>query len=248
MNILALHNLKGGVGKTAAAVNLAWEAGRAGWPTLVWDLDAQGAASWYLGADGGFERKAKKLLGGKSPLGREVRPTPHDNVDVLPADQALHELDDLLRRTADSRKHLGTLLEPFAEQYALVVLDCPPGLSRFAEQVARAADRVLVPVVPSPLSLRAWTQMREHLGGKKSVRRRLSPFFSLVDRRRRLHRDWLAEPPAAFEGLMAGWVPYASVVERMGLEQAPVGTFAPRSAAARAYAGLWAEVAAGFGR
>ncbi len=247
MNVLALHNVKGGVGKTAAAVNLAWHAGQAGLPTLLWDLDAQGAASFYLGADDGLVHKPKKLLAGKSPLGREVRGTPYANVDVLPADSGLRELDRILRKMSESRKHLQGLLEPFSEQYAVTILDCPPTLSELAEQVARAADTVLVPVVPSPLSLRAWSQMQAHWDGKRGIRRRFRPFFSLVDRRRRLHREWLASPPEPLAKRLASWVPYASVVERMGLEEAPVGAYAPRSPAARAYDALLSELAGTLG-
>ena len=48
MKTLALYNIKGGVGKTAAAVNLSYCASRDGFRTLVWDLDPQGAASFYF--------------------------------------------------------------------------------------------------------------------------------------------------------------------------------------------------------
>ncbi len=100
-----------------------------------------------------------------------------------------------------------------------------------------------MPVVPTPLSLRAWEQVRDYAGtGKRG--RRLLPFYSMVDRRRRLHREWLATPPEGLSGVAKAWIPYASAVERMGLERAPVGKLAPRSPAAAAFRALWEEVAA----
>ena len=48
MKVIAIYNLKGGVGKTAASVNLSYLASRGGYRTLGWDLDAQGAASFYF--------------------------------------------------------------------------------------------------------------------------------------------------------------------------------------------------------
>ena len=68
MKTIAFYNLKGGVGKTATAVNMAWHAARWKHRTLLWDLDPQGAASFYLGVDQdnpGY--KAGSLLKGKQP-------------------------------------------------------------------------------------------------------------------------------------------------------------------------------------
>ncbi len=135
MKIVAFYSLKGGVGKTAAAVNTAWLAGSEGVSTLLWDLDAQGAATWYLGVDPGLQKGARKVLRGKSPLGRERRSTAYEHLDVLPSDFEFREMDRLLDKNADSKRHLGDLLEPFSESDALVVLDCPPGLGTLSDQV-----------------------------------------------------------------------------------------------------------------
>ena len=80
----AIYSLKGGVGKTAAAVNLASEAALDGRHVLLWDLDPQGAASWYLGVDDPPEMSAKRIVSGKAPLGRYVQHTDQERLDVLP--------------------------------------------------------------------------------------------------------------------------------------------------------------------
>lgn len=245
MHTIAFYNLKGGVGKTAAAVNVAYLAAAGGLPTLFWDLDTQGAASWYLGVKPQLEGKAKKVLRGKEPVGRQVRRSPYPNLDVIPADLAYRDMDLILNK-ADSADVLSGLLAPFAETYGLVVLDCPPSFSRVSENVFAAADQVLVPVIPTPLSLRAYEQLKEHYAREKLPKKRLRPFFSLVDRRRKLHRDWLAEPPAALDRLLTSAIPYAAAVERMGTEQAPLPVYAPRAPVAQAYRGLWEEVRKGL--
>lgn len=242
MKVVALHNLKGGVGKTSAAVNLAREANRDGLPVLLWDLDAQGAATWVLGGESGLGKKVSKLLSGKSPLGERVQHTPWERFDLLPADIRLRELDRLLDDNASGDKHLKKLIEPFGEEYALMILDCPPGLSTLADQLIRAADRILVPTIPSPLSVQAFSRMLEHLDLKKRQRERLSPFFNLVDRRRKLHAEWLESPPAAIGKPMENWIPYASDVERMSLECRPLADLVPRGRATLAYRRLWREL------
>ncbi|KAA0017768.1 ParA family protein [Salinicola corii] len=242
MKVVALHNLKGGVGKSSAAVNMAREANRDGLPVLLWDLDAQGASTWILGGEDGMSRKVGKLLAGKSPLGEQVQHTPWERFDLLPADMRLRELDRILGDKADGDKHLKRLIAPFSEEYALMILDCPPGLSTLADQLIRAADRILVPTIPSPLSVQAFSRMLEHLDLKKRQRQRLTPFFNLVDRRRTLHREWLEAPPAAIGAPMQTWIPYASDVERMSLECRPLADLAPRSRATHAYRRLWQEL------
>jgi len=242
MNVIALYNLKGGVGKSAAAANLAYLAAQAGLPTLLWDLDPQGAAAWYLGVDRGFAARPKKLLGGKSPLGREIRLTPHTGLEVLPADTSFRNADLLIAKSGDGRKLLGELIEPLNERYALLILDCPATASRLAENVVRAATLVLSPTIPTPLSLRAWQQMQEHFGTKRRDREKLVAFFSMVDRRRALHRQWTDTPPPEFGRPLRSWIPYATDVEQMGLQRAPVPRFAPRAPVTDAYRRLWAEV------
>jgi cellulose biosynthesis protein BcsQ len=60
MFIISLYNLKGGVGKTASCVNFAYMAARDGFRTLIWDLDPQGAASYYYKAHTTIKGSAKK--------------------------------------------------------------------------------------------------------------------------------------------------------------------------------------------
>ncbi|ABI57762.1 ParA family protein [Alkalilimnicola ehrlichii MLHE-1] len=241
MEVIAFYNLKGGVGKTAAAVNLAWLAARDGLPTVFWDLDAQGAASWYLGVEEGLQGKPRKLLSGKRPIGRELCDTAWDNLQLLPADERYRHLDlHLDEKGGDDRLH--QLLEPLSERYALAVLDCPPSFSRLSENVFRAASRVLVPLVPTPLSLRAWAQLRAFFKQHELPRRKLVPFWSMVDRRRGMHRQLVEQPPLNMKRLLGPAIPYSTQVEQMGLHQRPVCDFAPTSPAARAYEALWDEV------
>ena len=248
MKIIAFHNLKGGVGKTAAASNIAALAAEQGIPTLLWDLDPQGAVSWYFGNTGSSARvpKAGRLVKGKTPIGKTIVPTGIDNLDLIPADVSFRNIDLQLEKHGD-RDTLADWLEPLGEDYGLIVLDCPPSLSRLAEQVFRVSDRVLVPLVPTWLSLNSWHQMQEFIADKKLDRRKFHPFWTMADRRKRLHRELLETPPEELGQLMPGYIPYASDVERMGEKRQPVHWFAPRSTAAHSYRLLWRSLSRGKG-
>lgn len=240
MQMLALYSIKGGVGKTASAVNLAAEASRAGKRVLLWDLDPQAATTFYLRnkariRGGGVE----KLVRGKAALEKTVRETTLENLDLLPASFESRELDQLLEGKKASR--LRKVLKPLFDDYDLVVLDCPPSITTLSEQIFSSVDVLLVPVVPTTLSLRTLSQLQTHLD-REDATTPVWPFFTLVDRRRKLHTEVMEDFRRHWPAQLSSAIPGASVVERMGIERAPLLQFAPRSAAALAYRALWEEI------
>lgn len=242
MRSIALYNLKGGVGKTAASVNLAYLAAAHGVETLLWDLDPQGASSWYFHSEP-EDLKAKKVFEGATAAARLVKPSPYEHLSLIPADFSYRYLDILLKKVEPPREALKRLLKPFSAQYGLAVLDCPPSLSHLADNVFAAADRVLVPVIPTYLSLRAFEQVQDYFRQQGFDPRKLRPFYSMADRRRSLHRDLLEQPPQLMARRYHAVVPYASSVERMGEHRAPLSDHSSAAdPALLAYAELWLEL------
>lgn len=244
MLIIACYNIKGGVGKTATAVNLAYLSAGFGARTLVWDLDPQGAASFYFRIKPKLKGGAKKLLANKALLEDFIKGTDYDNLDLLPADFSYRNMDLLLEDTGKPQRRLLKLLKPLADDYDMVFLDCAPSISLVSESVFRAADALLIPTIPTTLSLRTLSQIQKycHKHGLETLR--LLPFFSMVDSRKQLHRLIVEHPPGIALPMLKASIPYASEVERMGLERRPVCDFAHQSRAARAYHALWEELVA----
>jgi len=240
VKVIALYNIKGGVGKTAAAVNLAYLCAGGGRPTLLWDLDPQGAASYCLRVDARVKGGRKALLSGKHPLSRSVQPSPYPGLDVLPADFSYRHMDVALSDEKRPERRFRKLLEPLERDYDTIFLDCPPGLTLSSESMFGAADLLLVPVIPATLSLRTLALIDDFLKREELTDLRLRAFYSLVDRRKALHRqlvDNRHDGPFLFTT-----IPYASDVERMAERRAPVAEYAPRSPAAAAFAQLWSEL------
>jgi chromosome partitioning protein len=242
MRVLATYSIKGGVGKTATAVNLGYLAARDGIRTLVWDLDPQGAASFYFRVKARVKGGGKSLVRGDRNPDSGIKATDFPGLDLLPADFSYRHLDLELGRTSKPVKQIARVLRPLAREYDLLVIDCAPSISLVSESVFRAADILLVPTIPTPLSLRTLLQLLRSLRAVKAKRLGLYPFFCMVDRRKILHRktaDLAAEIPIPF---LQTQVPYSSVVEQMGAHRAPLHTYARRSAAARSYEALWQEI------
>jgi len=231
---IAIYSLKGGVGKTTLSVNLAWAAATlSSRRTLLWDLDPQAASSFIL-SDRKPRGEAQSIFTRDVEPEKLVRPTDVPRLDLLGADTSLRGLD-ILFHELDKKKRLAKLLAGLAKDYDRILLDCPPGLTETSEQVIRAADLIVMPVIPSPLSERAFEEVARHLG---NARDRLMPVHSMVDRRRTLHGEALARHP--------DWpiIPMASAIETMTARRAPIGAYAPRAAATTSFAELWRRIEA----
>jgi chromosome partitioning protein len=234
--IVAVYSAKGGVGKTTLAVNLAWASSALSKRrTLLWDLDAQGAASYILGQELG-PKSARSSITRDGDVSGLIRPSNIEGVDVLPADDSLRTLDYAFHDLG-KRRRLAKIAAHLEADYDRIIIDCPPGLTDTSDQILRAANLVVVPVIPSALSQRALDVIKEHIGRKKGPKVTLAPVFSMVDRRRLVHQAELDRHK--------GWpaIPMASAYEKMSEERKPIGELLPRSApAVEAIAVLWRRI------
>jgi chromosome partitioning protein len=238
--VLATYNIKGGVGKTSAAVNLATLAAREGAPTLLWDLDPQGASTYLFRVRAKVKGGGAKLVGGKSDVDALLKGTDTEGLDLLPADFSYRHMDLALGDAKRPERRLSRVLEPLKDEYEYTFLDCPPSISLVSESVFGAADALLVPIIPATLSSRTLEQLHSVLDRKGP---KVLGFFSMADRRKRLHRELMGELAGDYD-ILDTVIPNSADVERMGSQRAALVDFAPKSRAARAYADLWSEVRA----
>jgi chromosome partitioning protein len=239
--VLATYNIKGGVGKTSAAVNLAYLASRDG-PTLLWDLDPQAAATYLL-------RVAPEVRGGGRGLVRRrqraiahIKGSDHEGLDLLPADFSYRHMDLVLDKFKHPTRRLARVLAPLRAEYEYIFLDCPPSISLVSESVFEAADTLLVPIIPATLSARTFDKLSSLVRGDAS-RAQILAFFSMIEVGKPHHRDVMAQVRGAHSVTMLGAaIPAADEIEQMGVERDVVGAFAPRSRGALAYEALWWDV------
>jgi len=241
VRVIATYNIKGGVGKTSAAVNVAALAARAGLRTLLWDLDPQGSASYLLRIKPKVRGGVRKLIDQRSDVEDLLKGTDIAGLDLLPADFSYRHMDLALGDTKRPEARLAKLLRPVAQDYDLAILDCPPSISLVSESVFETADALLVPLIPATLSVRTFEQLLHFVADEVADPPEIVAFFSMVDRRKRLHREVVDGLGGTYPQIAKAAIPAASDVERMGVTRMPIVEFAPTSPAARAYEALWEE-------
>ena len=239
MTTLALYNLKGGVGKTAAAINFAYLAAADGLKTLLWDLDPQGSSSFYLHVKND-KSESEKLFSGKLDIKDAIKDSGFENLWAIPADISARNMDVILDDAKQSKKKLKSLLNSL-RGFDLVILDSPPGISLVHDNVFNAADYILMPNIPTTLSIRSYETVAAYFKENELDKTKLKCFFSMVDHRKTLHHETLQ----SFYNnklFLKNYIPYLSDVEKMGVHQQPLFEFAKSSYAAQCFRNLWSEV------
>ena len=241
MIVVALYNLKGGVGKTASCVNFAYLAAKDGYKTLLWDIDPQGSTTFYYQAKPKNGQGIKKLISKDSNLDNAILATEYENLEIIPADNSSKSFDIMLEEMKGQKNRLKGILKQLENEYDFVFIDCPPGFSALSENIFSAADIVLMPIIPTTLSVRTYNMVEDYFKEKNLDIDKLMCFFSMADRRKNLHNE-IMEELYKDDKFFQNYIPYLSDVEKMGLHRQPVEEYARSSYAAKCYSELWTEI------
>jgi cellulose biosynthesis protein BcsQ len=230
------------VGKTAAAVNLSYLASIEGHPTLLLDLDPQGSASYYFRVRPSKKHRTKKLIKGKKTIEDNLKGTDYDGLDALPSHMSYRNLDIALDSLKRPKRHLKDLMVPLRKEYRYIFLDSPPNITLVSENIFNAADILLIPVIPTTLSMLAYEKLWRFFADKNLDKSKIAAFYSMVEKRKKMHKEIVVQKHPREKKFLKTVIPYSVVVEKMGIHREPVSCYAPDSSAALAYTSLWNEI------
>jgi chromosome partitioning protein len=244
MITVALYNLKGGVGKTASCVNFAYLAAKDGFKTLLWDIDPQGSTPFYYKVKPKDVQGIKKLISKDANLENAILSTEYDNLEIIAADNSAKSFDIMLEEMKGQKNRLKGILKQLENEYDFVFIDCPPGFSTLSENIFSAADIVLMPIIPTTLSIRTYNMVKDYFKEKELDSAKLMCFFAMADRRKNMHNE-IMEQLYKDKKFFQNYIPYLSEVEKMGIYRQPIEEYARSSYAARCYHELWTEIKEG---
>jgi chromosome partitioning protein len=240
MKIVAVYSNKGGVGKTTTAVNLAYLSSLNGLKTLFCDLDPQSSASYYFRVKPKIKSGVNGFLEGDS-LEDSIKATDYENLDILPSDITLRKIDVKISKTKTPKKHLGKILSNFKNQYDIIFIDSPPTFNLLAENIFNCADFILIPIIPTTLSIRTYDQLNNFFRSNKYKLKKIVTFFSMVDKRKKMHLEFIEKVNFYLPYNLKTLILQLSDIEKMGITREPVLYTSPNSKASMVYKALWSE-------
>lgn len=242
MRTISCYSVKGGVGKTATAVNIAYWAAKSGLKTLLIDLDAQGASSFYFRVKPTQKKWGKRFFSAYNELLSHIKASDYDKLDVIPAHLSFRNFDALLSSLEKRKGRLKKILTGLGKEYQLIILDCPPTIGYLAEAVFNASNLILVPVVPTTLSERTFEQLLEFFDKNDYPKKKIVPFFSMVQANKNLHKNTIEKLSERHNFFLESRIPFSIDVENMGEHRAPIDVYARSRPANKAYFSLWREI------
>lgn len=246
MKKIAVYNIKGGVGKTTTSVNLACFLAKSGLSVLLWDLDPQGGSSFFFNRQNSNNNTHGRLFDRYITIYDVIHSTESYQIDVISNDALFsdHYMNHASRMTTVSfgnNELIENTLKEVEDDYDVCIMDCAPGRLLLHNNIFHAADLLLNPNLPAPLSIYCNNMMMDTLQEDASLAKKVLSFYNMVQVHKILHKQYLDNRKDA-SWMLDSFIPFYSDIELIGLTKESIFHQEKESKAGTYYHNLWVEI------
>jgi cellulose biosynthesis protein BcsQ len=248
VKIVAIYNIKGGVGKTTTAVNIACLLAKQNLSVLVWDLDPQGGTSYFFNKANKNDYGFLKLFGDYISIYDVIEPADTYHIDIISNDskfseQFINSASHLTRVHFLNNDAIKNVLHKVHDDYDVCIIDCPPGKFSVHDNVFNCADLVLVPNIPAALSMYCNDVLTKATQKLKNEKLKVLSFFNMMQSRKNLHKFYVNEMSNKdFIQPLSSYIPFYTEIENITHNKESIFHQLKNSKSIVYYENLWDEV------
>jgi cellulose biosynthesis protein BcsQ len=221
---IALYNIKGGVGKTTTAVNLACMLAKQGLSVLLWDLDPQGGSSYFFNCENKNDNTHSKLFDRYITIYDVIHPTDTYQIDVIGndshfSDQFMNKASRITTVNFINHELIQVTLDEVKEDYDVCIIDCSPGRFLLHDNIFQSADLLLIPNIPAPLSVYCNNMLLQELQGKLNSDKKILSFYNMVQAHKTLHKFYLENRLPDSGYILQNYIPFYAEIENISLKK-----------------------------
>jgi len=243
---IAIYNIKGGVGKTTTSVNLACFLAKSGLSVLLWDLDPQGGSSFFFDRQNHNNNTHGRLFDRYITIYDVIHATGSYQIDVISNDALFSDqfANHASRMTAVNFAHhelIKIVLGEVEDDYDVCIIDCSPGRHLLHNNIFNAADLLLIPNLPAPLSIYCNNMLMDSLQTDLALMKKVLSFYNMVQVHKILHRQYLDNRKDA-SWMLDNYIPFLTDIELINVNKESLFHQPKECKANGFYLQLWLEI------
>lgn len=237
------------MGKTTTTINLACKLAKQGLSVLVWDLDPQGGTSFFFNLQTKNDNTHGKLFDRYLTIYDVIRPTESYQIDVIGndskfSDQFMNNASKLTALNYVNHELLQLTLKEVEDDYDICIIDSSPGRFLLHHNIFHAADLLLIPNIPAPLSVYCNNLLMQELELelKLSERKRMLSFYNMVQVNKNLHKYFLENSGSQKGQMLNSYIPFYAEIEAISLNKESIFHQLKNFKTNIFYDRLWSEI------
>jgi chromosome partitioning protein len=244
---IAVYNIKGGVGKTTTAVNLACLLAKSGLSVLLWDLDPQGGGSYFFNRQNHNNNTHARLFDKYITIYDVIHATDSYQIDVISndalfSDQFMNKASRITTVNFINHELMKVTLAEVEDDYDVCIMDCSPGRFVLHDNIFNASDLLLIPNIPAPLSVYCNNMLMDSLPSKMMSSHKVLSFYNMVQIHKNLHKFYLDNRKEDAGRILTNYVPFYSEIESINLTRESIFHQLKEFKANVYYHKLWLEI------